>query len=112
MNASLNTSLSTVNAGDYRMTLETRVGSSQQQYIAQYGCYERHITLFLQWALARGRGTTVFDVGANIGYYSVMLSRGVGPDGRVVAFEPTDDALQIWLRNLDRGNCRNVTVEN
>jgi FkbM family methyltransferase len=34
------------------------------------------------------RGTTVYDVGANIGYTSILLARCVGPHGRVLAFEP------------------------
>jgi len=37
-----------------------------------------------------GPGDIVVDVGANIGYYSRYLSRLVGPDGRVVAFEPSE----------------------
>jgi len=33
-------------------------------------------------------GDTVFDIGANIGFYSLLLSRIVGPGGRVFGFEP------------------------
>ena len=33
-------------------------------------------------------GMTVLDIGANLGYYSLMMSRLVGPAGSVVAFEP------------------------
>src|ERR1035437_4240958 len=33
-------------------------------------------------------GMTVLDVGANIGYHTVLASRLVGPKGRVLAFEP------------------------
>jgi FkbM family methyltransferase len=35
-----------------------------------------------------GPGITVYDVGANIGYTTIMLARCVGPQGRVLAFEP------------------------
>lgn len=35
-----------------------------------------------------GRGDTVLDVGANIGIYTEFLAQLVGPDGRVIAFEP------------------------
>lgn len=35
-----------------------------------------------------GRGMTVADVGANIGSYTRLLARLVGPSDRVVAFEP------------------------
>jgi len=34
-------------------------------------------------------GQTVYDVGANIGWFSLLAARKVGPSGRVVAFEPS-----------------------
>ena len=34
------------------------------------------------------KGKTVLDIGANIGFYSLLLSRLVGPTGKVLAFEP------------------------
>lgn len=33
-------------------------------------------------------GKTVFDIGAHIGYHSFFFSRLVGPNGKVLAFEP------------------------
>jgi FkbM family methyltransferase len=33
-------------------------------------------------------GMTVFDVGANVGFFTLLASRLVGPAGRVYAFEP------------------------
>jgi len=33
-------------------------------------------------------GTTVLDIGANVGFFSILLSRLVGPKGKVIAFEP------------------------
>ncbi|MFM1944701.1 MAG: hypothetical protein RI897_3683, partial [Verrucomicrobiota bacterium] len=36
-------------------------------------------------------GMTVLDVGANIGSYSLLFSRWVGPEGTVLAFEPTEE---------------------
>jgi hypothetical protein len=34
------------------------------------------------------RGSTVIDVGANIGFFSLRFARWVGPSGRVIAIEP------------------------
>ena len=34
------------------------------------------------------RGDTVLDVGANVGQYCALLAEVVGPEGRVIAFEP------------------------
>ena len=51
------------------------------------------------------RGDMVFDVGANIGIHTLLLSQLVGPEGKVYAFEPNKDLLPTlqhtvsWLRN-------------
>jgi FkbM family methyltransferase len=55
-------------------------------------------------------GDTVIDVGANIGYYTVMMANLVGPNGRVIAFEPTKYYGDVLRRNLEENNIRNVQV--
>jgi FkbM family methyltransferase len=45
-------------------------------------------------------GTTAFDVGANIGYITLMLARAVGPTGRVVAFEALPANVERLQKNL------------
>jgi FkbM family methyltransferase len=47
-----------------------------------------------------------FDVGANIGYYSILFSR-LAPEGRVYAFEPTD-TIGLLQKNLAHHASRNV----
>jgi len=50
------------------------------------GASERElIELFLG---AVHRGDTVYDIGANVGLYTIFLSKRVGPEGHVIAFEP------------------------
>ena len=41
---------------------------------------------------------SVVDVGANLGYYSLLASRLVGPTGRVVALEPNSENCRLLLR--------------
>src|SRR3954447_8612373 len=53
---------------------------------------------------------TFVDVGANIGYFTVLGSRLVGPGGRVFAIEPDRFNLSVLRANLDRHDCSNVTV--
>jgi FkbM family methyltransferase len=55
-------------------------------------------------------GMTFVDVGANIGYFSVLGSRLVGPGGRVFAIEPDEFNLSLLRANLERHDCSNVTV--
>jgi FkbM family methyltransferase len=55
-------------------------------------------------------GTTAIDVGANLGIYTLLLARLVGPAGRVVAYEPLGrSARQIDLLRRVVG-AQNVTV--
>jgi FkbM family methyltransferase len=46
-------------------------------------------------------GDTVLDIGANIGAMALFAARAVGPNGRVICFEPTQMAKRKLLRNLD-----------
>lgn len=47
-------------------------------------------------------GHVVLDVGANVGYPTRIFARGVGPTGRVLAFEPNPLIFPILERNLRR----------
>ncbi len=53
-------------------------------------------------------GATVLDVGAHIGYFSLLAGALAGPAGRVVAFEPTPATLTVLRDNARRAG--NVTV--
>jgi FkbM family methyltransferase len=55
-------------------------------------------------------GHVVFDIGANIGYYSLLAAKQVGPSGRVLAFEPLARNIAYLHRHLELNDVRNVTV--
>jgi FkbM family methyltransferase len=46
-------------------------------------------------------GNIVLDIGANVGCHALLFSKLVGPDGRVIAFEPTDWAFRKLVRNKE-----------
>lgn len=55
-------------------------------------------------------GQTVVDIGANVGFYTLAAARAVGPQGRVIAFEPEPNNCERIRRNLEANGHRNVTV--
>lgn len=57
-----------------------------------------------------GPGSTVVDVGANIGYNAVYAARRVGSSGRVFAIEPAADNLAVLERNIAAARLSNVIV--
>jgi FkbM family methyltransferase len=55
-------------------------------------------------------GNVVFDVGANAGALSLMMSRLVGPRGIVCAFEASPRIIDKTHYNLVKAGCHNVTL--
>lgn len=55
-------------------------------------------------------GQVVYDVGANVGLYSVLLSQVVGPEGCVIAFEPDPESYLHLQENLALNGLTNVRV--
>lgn len=55
-------------------------------------------------------GMTVFDCGANIGYFSVIFAQLVGPAGRVFAFEPSPSSLECLRAAVMLNGYQNLTV--
>lgn len=72
------------------------------------GSYERANAILLRTLC--GPGMTVFDVGANTGYFTLLFSRGVGSNGTVFAFEPDPSNLGSLRRNLSLNAMTNVSV--
>jgi len=53
---------------------------------------------------------TVLDVGADIGYYTLLFAKRVGEAGRVIAFEPIPSARDKIEANIRLNKYHNVTV--
>jgi FkbM family methyltransferase len=56
-------------------------------------------------------GMTALDIGAHHGFYTLLASKKVGRDGRVVAFEPSPRERERLARHLTLNACSNVLVE-
>ena len=55
-------------------------------------------------------GGVMFDVGANIGYYSLGAALRVGPTGQVHAFEPTPSVHQRLVANIELNGLHQVVA--
>ncbi len=57
-------------------------------------------------------GDVVLDIGAHIGYYTVIAAKIVGKEGRVYAFEPDPKNFSILQNNIALNGYKNVTLIN
>ena len=57
-------------------------------------------------------GDVVLDLGANIGYFTILFAKIVGENGKVVAFEPESKNFQILKKNISENGYNNVILEN
>ncbi|MDI6871051.1 MAG: hypothetical protein QME79_06790 [Bacillota bacterium] len=62
------------------------------------GEIEPALTRFLQRTVRPGQ--TAVDVGANLGYHTILLGTLVGPQGRVFAYEPNPHLLPFLRANV------------
>jgi FkbM family methyltransferase len=57
------------------------------------------------------KGDVFVDIGANIGYFTLLASDAVGGTGKVFAFEPSSSNARLLRRNVEANQCENVRVE-
>ena len=72
------------------------------------GCYETY-NLEVFEAMLRP-GMCIVDVGANIGLYSSIAAKNLGPSGRVVAVEPDATNCSFIRRTKEKNQLANLTV--
>jgi FkbM family methyltransferase len=83
--------------------------ASDSLFLSVAGRYERRITELVQQIIQPG--DTVIDIGAHIGYYTLIFARCVGPTGHVYAFEPDPGNFEILQKNVSLNGYSNVTLE-
>ncbi len=75
-----------------------------------YGIYGELDTIMVE-KLVKNEDVVV-DVGAAIGYYTLILARAVGNKGTVIAFEPKEGRFEILENNIKLNGYDNVIAEN
>ncbi|GAG39683.1 unnamed protein product, partial [marine sediment metagenome] len=64
----------------------------------KYSSLEDYETRLLRKTLREGM--TIIDIGANIGYYTLLMGKLVGKDGTVYAFEPEKNNYRLLEKNI------------
>src|SRR2546428_2363559 len=78
--------------------------------IAVAGIWELATTdLFIELLRKGGR---VVDVGANVGWFTLLAASRVGQDGTVLSFEPAPANFSLLAKSVERNKFRNVRLFN
>lgn len=86
----------------------THLSDVLQAYLYFFGVWEPVITRYLLDELTEG--DVFIDVGANIGYYTLLASGRVGRTGRVFAIEAASGTFAQLKQNLALNDARNVSA--
>lgn len=70
--------------------------------------YEPHVTETVRSLLRPG--DTFVDIGANLGYFTLLAARCVGDQGSVIAFEPSPENCRLLHRSLSQNGFKNVQI--
>lgn len=95
---------------EFGARIELRLPDSIQNSILLTGVWEPLITRTIQRDLQKG--DVFIDIGANIGYYTLLASRIVGASGKVYAFEASPSIFKRLERNLAINRSTNVRIQN
>lgn len=81
---------------DFKLYLEFTDDSIEIYYL---GIYEPEETRMIKSMVKEGMA--VLDIGANIGYFSMVMANLVSPQGKVYSFEPNPQMFERLQKNLE-----------
>ncbi len=95
-----------------------------QMYVNPEGLPRSYIKTFQSYIISGGpeklttevfkkvikEGDVVLDLGANVGYYTLLAARLVGKEGKVYAFEPEPTNYSLLLKNIELNEYNNVVA--
>jgi FkbM family methyltransferase len=92
--------------GDFVLYFDINDHIIVEQFLQEY--YEKSTTILLSKVVKKGM--TVVNIGANMGYFTLLLSKLVGNKGKVFAFEPFLNNVKFIEKNVRSNNCNNVEI--
>ncbi len=97
----------TVDCGGYQVCV-VKGEKDFGDWIAISHTWEPHIVKTISTILKKG--DTFVDVGANVGVMTFCAAKLVGETGKVIAFEPNPDNLQLLYCGILKNNFKNVLI--
>lgn len=82
------------------------------RHLYKYGMHEPENSKFLQETIKLGDEDIAVDIGANLGWYSVLLNRVSESGSLVFAFEPDPNNFELLKFNVTKNDCSNVKAFN
>src|SRR3989344_838016 len=96
-----------IDVQDFKLFIDPR-DQGVAQYLLLYGIFGEYETELIKNLVKPGM--VVIDVGANIGYFTVIFAKLVGSTGKVYAFEPDPYNYDLLSRNIKFNNLSNVVL--
>ena len=93
----------------FRMRLD--LGDAEQRKVYFFGHYHERYEAALVARLL-DPGEAFWDVGANVGYFSMVAAAAVGETGEVLAIEPGTAALERLTENVSLNPYKNIRIFN
>lgn len=82
--------------------------SKDSLYLSINGVYEPFETELVKKEIRKG--DVVLDIGANIGYYTLIFAKLVSEEGKVFAFEPDPTNFALLKKNIEINEYKNVIL--
>jgi FkbM family methyltransferase len=98
----------TLLVGKYRIRMKLRTTNYIDHFIYYWNCWEPNETWVIGQILKPG--DVFIDVGANIGYFTLVASHIVGARGKVIAFEPVPPIVSRLKENTALNNQENIEI--
>ena len=83
-------------------------GGGDSIQISTLGIFEPFETEILKKEIKKG--DFVVDIGASIGYYTLLFAKWTGTKGKVFSFEPNPDKFSVLTKNVHLNNYQNITL--
>jgi FkbM family methyltransferase len=98
-----------VSVNSYKMFVHTEKNRGTDGITLQLlfkGTYEQYTTALFKQLIKTGM--TVVDIGANIGYFTLLAASLVGEKGKVFAFEPEPSNYALLVENIEVNGYKNI----